>query len=349
MGGGPTTRTEPWDAQKPYLVKGFTGAEELLKAESPEYYQGATLAGFDPAQTASQQAMLGYAMGPRTAGMQQGAEGALGRSLGGYTGFDSGQTADLLAGNVDLGPNSPFASTANALQQQVMGNLQGNILPGLRQQTMTYQPGGGSRGNLVQNKAIANAVQQGLTKPMADMYSDAYQTAQAQRLPFAQMGIGQQQFGQQAYPSLMAAPMGMYKAMGDVGAQRRAMSQEAINQDRARYDYESQAPMNALQQYMANISGDYGSTTKQSPSGLQQVGQLASIFGAFGSDIRIKDNIIPEGTKWHGFDVYSFNYKEWYGDPLMRRRGVMAQDVERTRPDAVIDIGGIKHVDYFAL
>ena len=112
MGGGPTTRTEPWEAQKPYLVKGFAGAEELLKAESPEYYQGATLAGFDPAQTAAQQAMLGYAMGPRTAGMQQGAEGALGRSLGGYTGFDSGQTADLLAGNVDLGPTSPFASTA---------------------------------------------------------------------------------------------------------------------------------------------------------------------------------------------------------------------------------------------
>jgi len=39
--------------------------------------------------------------------------------------------------------------------------------------------------------------------------------------------------------------------------------------------------MNALQQYMANISGDYGGTTRQSPSALQSIGQIASLFGVF--------------------------------------------------------------------
>ena len=280
-GGGTTVQTaksEPWEEQKPYLIKGMAGADKLLQQGLPDYYQGKTLAGFDPAQTAAQQATLGYAMGPRTAGMQMGAEGALGRSLGGYTGFTPNQQANLLAGQVDLGPSTPFASTANALQQQVMGQLKGNILPGLRQQTMTYQPGGGSRGNLVQNKAIANAVQQGLTKPLADMYSGAYQQAQGMRLPAAQQIIGQQQFGQQAYPTIMGAPMAMYDAMNRVGAARRGMSQSIIDRDMARYNYESMAPYNALNQYMNTISGNYGGTTTQTTP--KQGGGLGSILGA---------------------------------------------------------------------
>jgi len=280
-GGGTTVQTatsEPWAEQKPYLMKGMAGAEELLKGGLPAYYQGQTLAGFDPAQTAAQQATLGYAMGPRTAGMQMGAEGALGRSLGGYTGFNPTQQANLMAGNVNLGPTSPFASTANALQQQVMGQLKGNILPGLRQQTTTYQPGGGSRGNLVQNKAIASAVQQGLTKPLADMYSGAYQQAQGMRLPAAQQMIGQQQFGQGAYPTIMGAPMAMYDAMGRVGAQRRGMSQSVIDRDMGRYNYEAMAPYNALNQYMNTIAGNYGGTTTQTTP--KQGGGLGSILGA---------------------------------------------------------------------
>ena len=280
MSGGSTTRTEPWAEQKEYLKGGFEQAENLYNRGPAAFYPGQTLAGFAPAQQMAQQATLGYATGPRPAAMQAGAEGALGRSLGGYTGFNPNQQADLLAGNVDLGPSSPFASTANALQQQVMGNLKGNILPGLRQQTMTYQPGGGSRGNLVQNKAIANAVTQGLTKPLADMYAGAYQTAQGMRMPASQQMIGQQQFGQQAYPSIMGAPLAMYGAIGGVGAQQRAMAQERLNQSQRAYEYEAQAPMNALQQYMSNISGDYGGTTRQSPSALQGLGQLVSIFGA---------------------------------------------------------------------
>ena len=281
MSGGTTVQTatsKPWEGQEDYLRKGFAGAENLLQGGLPAYYQGQTLAGFDPAQTAAQQATLGYAMGPRAAGMQQGAEGALGRSLGGYTGFDPTQQANLLAGNVDLGATSPFASTANALQQQVMGRLKGNILPGLRQQQVQYQPGGSSRAALAQNKAITGAVQQGLTKPLADMYSGAYQQAQGMRMPAAQQMIGQQQFGQQAYPSIMGAPMSMYDKMGQVGAQRRGMSQSVIDRDMARYNYEAMAPQNALNQYMNTIAGNYGgSTTQTTPN---SGGGLGSILGA---------------------------------------------------------------------
>jgi len=267
-----------------------------------------------------------------------------------------------MAGNVDLGPRSPFASTANALQQSVMGNLQQNILPGLRSQQVSYQPGGSSRGDLVNNQAISRAVQSGLTKPLADMYSGAYQQAQAQRLPAAQMGLGAQQYGmgyglqglgaQQAsmgmYPSIMGAPLGMYNAMRGVGDQRRGMSQSIIDRDMQRYNYEAMAPYNALNQYMNTISGNYGGTTTQTTpkdnSGMMNL--IGTLGGAaiMASDVRVKENLVRDGDI-KGHPAYKFNY---VGDSTPRR-GVIAQEVEQTNPDAVGEFGGIKHVNYGAL
>ena len=138
----------------------------------------------------------------------------------------------------------------------------------------------------------------------------------------------------------MGAPLSMMQTQADVGAQRRAMTQEAINQDMARYNYEAMAPMSDLQQYMSNISGDYGGTTTQTPSALSQIGQMVGILGAI-SDIRAKENITPVG-KYKGMNVYDFNYK-WSPE---RHRGLMAQEVEQVKPEAVGDINGLKYIDY---
>ena len=364
-GGGTqvsTSTTEPWEQQIPYLTSGFEQAKGLYNQGAPGYYPAETLAGFDPAQTAAQQATLGYAMGPRAASMQAGGEGALMRSLGGYTGFNPQQSSDLLAGNVRTGAGTPYGAMENALTQGVIGNLQENILPGIRQQQVMYQPGGSSRAGLEQNKAIAKAVKSGLTKPLADMYSNAYQTAQGMRMPAAQMGIGQQQHGMgygmqgigaqqgsmQQYPSIMSAPLNMYGAMGDVGAQRRAMTQATMDSDMARYQYEANAPQQQLSNYMKMVTGNYGGTTTQTspgPSALDQIGQVAGIASMFmPSDIRIKENIKPDGT-WKGHNVYTYNFK----GSNTRSRGVMAQEIEITRPDAVMEIEGIKHVNYGVL
>lgn len=59
------------------------------------------------------------------------------------------------------------------------------------------------------------------------------------------------------------------------------------------------------------------------------------------SDIRVKENISKVGLE-NGFNIYDFNY---IGDPR-RFRGVMADEVEMARPDAVTTINGIKHVYY---
>ena len=256
-----SSTTAPWEPQQPYILGGFQAAKNLYDMGLPEYYPDETLAGFDPVQQQAQQAILGYSMGPRVAGMQAGAEGALMRSLGGYTGFTPQQTADLLAGNVRTGAGTPYQAMADALSGDVVSRLQGSILPGIRQQQVMYQPGGSSRAALQQNKAVADAVKSGLTTPLAQMYQSAYDRAQQMRLPAAQQMIQQQQFGQQQYPTTMTAPYAPLQAMSQVGEQRRAMSQEAINRDMARYFYEAGAPQQALQNYMSMITGNYGSSS----------------------------------------------------------------------------------------
>ena len=101
---------------------------------------------------------------------------------------------------------------------------------------------------------------------------------------------------------------------------------------------------------MSMISGDYGGTTTQVAPGPSGIAQMASLVGAIApfippSDIRVKRNIVSEGTSWKGLDVYTYNYL----GQSTRRRGVMAQDVEKIYPDAVVELGGVKHVDYGAI
>jgi len=356
MGAGSTQvttqTTNPWKGQQQYLLKGFDKAEQLANY-IPEYYPGETVAGFDPLQTMAQESAANYITGERAGKQQQYAEQALLRGLSGQTGFTPQQTADLLAGNVRTGAGTPYQAMADALSGDVVNRLQGSILPGIRQQQIMYQPGGSSRAALEQNKAVTSAVKQGLTTPLAQMYSNAYQTAQGMRLPAAQQSINQQSTAMGMYPSIMSAPLSMYGALGDIGAQRRALTQATMDADMARYQYQATAPQQALANYMNAIQGNYGGQSYQTspgPSAMDQIGQAIGIAGSAASlaalsDRRIKNNIVPEGSKWKGLNVYSFNY---IGDDTPRR-GVMAQEAEVLYPHAVHEVGGIKFVDYGAI
>lgn len=68
----------------------------------------------------------------------------------------------------------------------------------------------------------------------------------------------------------------------------------------------------------------------------------ASNIMAMFSDERLKENIEPVGELYDGTNVYRYRYK---GDPTPRI-GVMAQEIEKVRPDAVVEVGGWKAVDY---
>jgi len=274
--------TQPWDVQVPYLKEAFSGGKQLYEQGVPEYYRGPTVAGFDPLQTQAQEGIYNYAYGPRTAALQSAAETANLGQMYGQTPFSEAQRAELLGGYVPATAGTPFGVMGSALQQQVQDELTGNILPGIRESLVDYQPGGSSRGNMLQQQAIANAVTKGMTIPLAEMYSGAYDRAQAQRLPMAEMMLGERAQGLGAYPGIMGAPLAMQQAVGDVGAQRRAMSQEAINQAMMRYNYEAQRPAIGLQNFLSNISGAYGGRSTATPSPISAMGQLAGLVSGLG-------------------------------------------------------------------
>ena len=298
MSGGSkvqTTRTEPWEQQIPYLETGFKRAEDLYSRGklTPPYYTGATLAGFDPAETMAQEAAIRYATDPQTEALMGTAQRGLGGALaygagamgygagaaqpltqaqyGGMTPFTESQYGDLMAGDVNT---DVFGPLADAYRTEAMGQLTGEVLPGIRQQIVQTQPGGGTRGDIVQANAIAVA-QQRISDNLARAEFDAYQQAQGRRMPAAQMGLGAQQqamgYGMQGagamqdalsqYPSILGAPLAMTGAVGQVGAQRRAMDQAGLQQEMQKYQYEAQLPQIGLQNYLAGISGEYGGTS----------------------------------------------------------------------------------------
>ena len=319
--------------------------------------------------------LMGYGNQATKYGLTQG-------DYAGMTPFQGQQLSDMLAGKVNTGQ---LGAVTSAMGRDIMDTLSapGGMLSQIRGQQVGYQPGGSSRGDIVTGMAARGASQK-LADQASRMYADAYSKAQERRLPAGQLALGAQQQAQQLglsggqlglsagqlaqqgygtglegvgaagragqlglsalsqYPSTMQAGYDRFGQLGKMGAQQRAMTQEGYNQEMAKYNWQQNKDQQALQNYMANISGQYGGSTTSSPSALSSMGQLASLFSGFKSDIRVKENIVPEATHWKGFNVYTFNY---IGDDIPRR-GVMAQEVERTRPDAVYEIDGVKHVAY---
>ena len=78
-------------------------------------------------------------------------------------------------------------------------------------------------------------------------------------------------------------------------------------------------------------------------------GAGASIYAT--SDERVKENIVEVAVDQRtALPLYEFNYKKGFGDPNIRYRGVMAQEVELSYPDAVAVMdNGYMAVNYDAL
>jgi hypothetical protein len=75
---------------------------------------------------------------------------------------------------------------------------------------------------------------------------------------------------------------------------------------------------------------------------IKGLGSVATLAASIFSDERLKEDIDQVGELIDGQPVYRYRY---IGDNVFRI-GLMAQDVEQIRPDAVTEIGGYKAVDY---
>jgi hypothetical protein len=92
----------------------------------------------------------------------------------------------------------------------------------------------------------------------------------------------------------------------------------------------------------ANINqSNAANATAQANAQMQAIGSMAS-SAMLMSDRRVKTDVERVGTLDNGLPVYAYRYI--FGGPM--QIGVMAQDVEQVNPQAVAEIGGIKHVNY---
>jgi len=81
-------------------------------------------------------------------------------------------------------------------------------------------------------------------------------------------------------------------------------------------------------------------------SDVAQAGGWGKIF----SDVRLKENIIPETgalSSLENMPAYSYNYK--WDPPGERHLGIMAQDAEKVSPHLVKEVDGFKAVDTYGL
>lgn len=104
-------------------------------------------------------------------------------------------------------------------------------------------------------------------------------------------------------------------------------------------NYANNAAENIIGAGNARAAGTVGSANAWT-TGLQNMKNQA-MFAAMASDIRLKENIKKVGNS-KGFNIYEFSYI----NKPERWRGVMAQEVAKTRPDAIRAIDGFLYVDY---
>lgn len=99
---------------------------------------------------------------------------------------------------------------------------------------------------------------------------------------------------------------------------------------------------------LGGSSSGYGTSTTTQPVNPWTTGAGIGLGLLALSDERLKENIEPIGVAFNGTNIYRYNFK---GSPRTEI-GVLAQEVEKTRPDAVVDVGlwrngpKVKMVDY---
>lgn len=111
------------------------------------------------------------------------------------------------------------------------------------------------------------------------------------------------------------------------------------------YARQQAAQNQAYQGQLAGYNADVASQNSMM-GGLFGLGGSLGAAAILASDVRLKTDVKPLGIRWGGFPVYSFKYKGSDTEHI----GVMAQEVQESRPDAiVVSPNGFLWVDYGAL
>jgi len=362
LGGKSSSTSAPstvWGTQTPFLENLYNRAQTASYGGRGQSYAKKFLPG---AQRGFNQLIGGGQQFDPTGlqnlanyGPQQFNQGALQNiATGGIPQFDQSGLQNIATGQAQ---NQNLTGAIDAGLGQINRNFQRNIMPGINQGAALTNTSGGSRQGVAQGLAASDANQQA-SDFVQNMMSQNYQSGLQNQLgAYNQLGSQAQQGVQSqlgAYNQLGTqanqAMMGQLGAYGQLGQQNQ-MANQAVAGGLGMAPGLSNLGFGAQYGDLSQLSNLIGAPTilgggsqSSSTGGIgSSLGGLANM-GALGyvmSDARLKENIKPVGTH-KGFPLYSYNYK---GDSAPQV-GVIAQDVEITKPGAVKEFNGYKAVNY---
>jgi hypothetical protein len=217
----------------------------------------------------------------------------------------------MLSGSV---AQNPFIQNANnAMAADAVSNFQQQVMPALRASQIAYQPGGSSRGDIASGIAAGN-VGRSITDFANTNYMNAFNSAQQQQMGAAQLleqgrgqranealaqgtgafGIGLGGEGQinqnlgtglGAYGAVSQQPIDVAGNLSDVGMQQRELSQQQLDEDINRFQFNQNIGDQKLANYMNLIQGNFGGTTVNTAErgGLGLAGSMGQLGGAVGA------------------------------------------------------------------
>lgn len=288
-----TTTSDPWSAQQPHLRKIFGGAEDFYDQGGANLYDQPLTAGRDPWTPEGEQSIYDYIYGDQfgSVGKQAGEttremlENPYG--AGGYEGLASSDpnqygltTPESNAARERMLSGDPFqnpytSEVQDAFVQDIMEDYNRKIAPQNRSAQIAYQPGGSSRGDLINDRATDDLTEN-ITNATAGFYNDAYQRSLNDQqagygLSIQERGLGEQARGTRAqegnqryqqgiggYGDISNTLTGGYAMPIAMGEDRRAFDQENIDEAAFRWDYDQNRDYYNLQDYMGLVQGDYG-------------------------------------------------------------------------------------------
>lgn len=351
--GAPSNTTQvvnsgPWAPQQPYLTDAFSKAQANYgTAKDNQYYGGEVVAPMNDAQNNALNTTIG--MGSQTnPGVQ-----AAGQN-----------NADTLNGKyLDPASNPWLDDTFKAGAGAVTRAYQTATAPqtaGAFERAGRY--GSGSYNNAVKNNELDLGAS--LNNLAAGIYGNNYQQERGNQMTAAGQA-GAINSAQYINPT----------AALQAGNQQQTQQQNVNANNMAAYNYNRDQPTNALNNYIAQIGGNYGTSgmtqsgtstpyyTNPAASGLGAGMGIASLFGSnaggtsaasgigssvgnlFGklSDRRLKVDIHQIGKSFNGLNIYKYRF----ADSPVFEIGLMAQEVEAIRPDAIMrGPNGVLLVDY---
>lgn len=310
----------------------------------------------------------GYTAAPELAALQNQLFGQFGGSFG-YAGQQAEQLQPLSPAAQQLfGLGQGYLATSpEQARQEYMQTQQAALAPqreqalsGIRNQL--FQTG---RGGLATGGTVAGGMQQ--TNPELAAYYNALAQQDLNLATQAEQAAQQRQaFG----AGLFGTGAGLLgtQATGMAGAYAPLQTQLGISgqvEQMAQMPYQLGIQLGQAQQpgqtagsqgLMQAAQTQYGATQAANAANAQFWGGLISAAGTAGagaamSDIRTKENIKLIGKTKAGHNLYSFEYKKEFKDSEYaghgRFTGVMAQEIEKTMPQAVfVGSDGYKVVNY---